>query len=154
MAILVNLVRYLSLGWLQYNKESNQPLQTSDESLLTDSAFVKSNARSNGKCEFCKQQILPFPDSNHDDSTNESKLFCCHDYQQFVQEFIRQGVSEETLQAVLEGRDGGSVGGKEGKEPELIDIRSQCMFEGGKGRRESGAEADERWVVFSRVYLV
>ena len=151
MATLVNLVKYLSLGWLQYNKESNQPLQTSDESLLTDSAFVKSNDRSKGKCEFCKQPILPLPDSDHDDST---KLFCCHDYQQFVQEFIRQGVSEETLQAVLAGRDGGSDRGKEGKEPELIDIRSQCMFEGGKGRRESGAEAAERCVVFSRLFSV
>ena len=143
----------VSHGWLQYNKESDDPQQSSEESLLTDSAFIKSNDRSHGKyCDFCKNRILSLPaDSGQDESTNESKLFCCHDYQQFVQEFIMQGVSEETLQAVLEGRDVG----REGKQPVIIDIRSQCIF-GGSKRRGGGSRLDaaERCVVISCVYLL
>ena len=99
---------------------------------LTDKAFIAYNNKYNwiqggvfqGTCEFCQHDILPYPtDAERLKAKDPDKLFCCHDYEQFVRSLISdtENITEDVIGHVLRRIDKREVKGS----PERIDIRSQ-----------------------------
>lgn len=85
---------------LQYTPDSKKTeLETIDNTLKENSEYIQDMAKIMAEfdihvkggysCEFCGQLTLPWPSISDQEQVDPSKLYCCSDYREYVETFVK-----------------------------------------------------------------
>jgi hypothetical protein len=93
---------------LQYTPDSKKTeLETSENTFKENSEYVEDMAKFMAEfdihvkggysCEFCDKLTLPWPSISDQEKIDPSKLYCCTDYREYVETFVKCQTKTHTL---------------------------------------------------------